>query len=432
MITILISAAVRVLLISKVMVTLNSAQFSLGKRLLATGLITLTLGSVGCTTQPNAPEQTDEIAPSATSPEGSAPDDSLEVVTTILPITQFTLAVAGDRAEVTQLLPVNIDPHAYQAKPGDIQAIATADVLVKNGLGLEFYLDDAIANAGNPNLAVIDSSAGIATFDLEFEGDGHNHGSATDDDHAHDHDQTEKTPADTEGSEPQSAASHQHAHGDIDPHIWLDPKRAIQQVENIRDGLIAADPAGAEVYTANAAAYIDQLQALDAEIAERLAPYSGQTFISFHDFAAYFADSYGLEVAFLVDVPAENPAPEDLRRIIDVTTAENIKAFLTEPQAGADAFASLSKDLNVQVGTFDPIAVGSTAALDPDYYLATMRQNVANLEAAFGAQRQSRGLSWTSPAIAFPTFRPRTQPGLLTASADVQINLIHREAIRVP
>jgi zinc transport system substrate-binding protein len=75
-------------------------------------------------------------------------------------------------------------------------------------------------------------------------------------------------------------------HGEFDPHIWLDPKRAIEQVENIRDGLIAADPEGEAEYTANAEAFIAELEVLDADISEKLAPFAGQTFVVFHDFAS--------------------------------------------------------------------------------------------------------------------------------------------------
>ncbi len=125
-----------------------------------------------------------------------------------------------------------------------------------------------------------------------------------------------------------------HEHGEFNPHIWLEPKRAIQQVENIRDGLIAVDPAGTADYTANAAAYIAELEALDAEIAADLTPYVGKTFVAYHDFAPYFADSYGLKAEFLVDVPSENPSPKDVKKVVDLVEASNLKTLLTEPQAG--------------------------------------------------------------------------------------------------
>ncbi|NES01324.1 MAG: zinc ABC transporter solute-binding protein, partial [Symploca sp. SIO1B1] len=196
-------------------------------------------------------------------------------------------------------------------------------------------------------------------------------------DHAHDHDH------DHEEGEDKAEEGHHH-HGEYNPHVWLDPKRAIEQVENIRDGLIAADPEGEAEYTANAAAYIEELQELDAEITSTLQPYAGKTFVAFHDFAPYFAQSYDLEAEFLVDIPEENPAPGDVKRVTDAVEEANLKALLTEPQAGENTFAALAKDLNVEISTFDSLETGSPEALEPNYYIITMRQNVQDLVTAFG------------------------------------------------
>jgi zinc/manganese transport system substrate-binding protein len=323
----------------------------------------------------------------------------LTVMTTILPITQFTNAVVGDRAEVIPLMPTNVDPHDFQASPADVQAMVNADVLVKNGLEMEVFLDDLIANAENPDLVMIDSSEGIAVLSNE-EVEGHSHEKADDHDHdhshEHDHDHEEAGAA---------AADHDHAghhdHGEYNPHIWLDPKRAIQQVENIRDGMIAVDPEGEEIYTANAAAFIAELEALDAEITEQLAPFAGQTFVAFHDFAPYFAESYGLDAEFLVDVPTVNPAPEDVKRVMDTVQASNLKTILTEPTAGEDAFDAIARDLGVEVGMFNPIEVGGPEAVMPDYYLTTMRQNAANLAVSFEASTQQSWLPlWPTKPLA--------------------------------
>jgi zinc/manganese transport system substrate-binding protein len=314
-------------------------------------------------------------SPNAESPAAEAtPTETaeLQVVTTFLPITQFTKAVAGDRAEVTQLLPTNVGPHDYQAKPADVQRLAQADVLVQNGLEMESFLEDLVENAGNSDLQIIDSSQGIATLASDdigghAEGEEHGHGHADEADHADAANQAEAA----------------HEHGEFNPHIWLDPKRAIEQVENIRDGLIAADPAGEAIYTANAAAYIQQLKELDAEIASLLQPYVGKTFIAFHDFAPYFAQSYGLDVEFLVDAPEENPSPADIKRISDEVKESSLKTILTEPQAGEESLAALAEDLNVTISIFDPMETGDAQAIAPEYYLTIMRQNAESLITAF-------------------------------------------------
>jgi zinc transport system substrate-binding protein len=364
--------------------------------LLLISSVAIALGLGSCA----APSTTSE-AESPESEVAAAPEDPLQVVTTFLPITQFTTAVAGDRAEVVQLLPTNVGPHDYQAKPGDAQAIATADVLVKNGLEMEFFLDDMIQNAENADLVVIDSSEGIAT--LASAGDhGHDHAKEEGHDHAegeaHDHDHAEGE-AHAEGEE-HDHAGHSHAHGEFDPHVWLDPKRAIQQVENIRDGLITADPEGEAEYTANAAAFIAELEALDAEITEKLVPFAGQTFVVFHDFAAYFAESYGLESQFLVGIPEENPSPEDVKRVMETVQAQGLKTIMTEPQVEATTFEAIANDLDINVSVFDPVATGDSDAVQPDYYLTTMRQNVENLVSSFEASDQAWLPLWVPQPVA--------------------------------
>ncbi|MEM1255475.1 MAG: zinc ABC transporter substrate-binding protein [Cyanobacteria bacterium P01_H01_bin.21] len=366
----------------------------------------VTLG--GCTTAPT--DTTSEAEPSAV-----ASEDALQVVTTFLPITQFTKAVAGDRVEVVQLLPTNVGPHDFQAKPSDIQAVANADVLVKNGLEMEFFLDDMIENAENSDLVTIDSSEDIVALASDgghdhgdehaHDEEGHDHGDEHHDhsEEGHDHGEEEHAHAEAEGhdhgEEAAHADAHGHAHGEFDPHVWLDPKRAIEQVENIRDGLIAADPEGEAEYTANAAAFITELQTLDADITEMLSPFAGQTFVVFHDFAAYFASSYGLEAEVLVGLPEENPSPDDVKRVVDTVQAEGLKTIMTEPQAGESSFKAIAQDLSIGVSEFDPLEVGSTEALQPDYYLTTMRQNAENLASGFGASTQSWHPFWAPQPV---------------------------------
>lgn len=340
----------------------------------ALGLVLLTLGLItSCGTSQSTGGNTATSSPAASSPATSSPATSspatgtvsdskkLQVVTTFLPMTQFTRAVAGDRAEVNQLLPPGAEPHDYQAKPEDVQRLAKAQVLITNGLGMENFLSSTIKNANNPNLKIVDSSRGVPTIKSEEVAG----------EHAHDH-----------GNEPHANESG-HEHGEFNPHIWLDPKRAIRQVENIRDALIAADPEGKAIYTANATQFIGDLKTLDAEIAAALQAYSGKTFIAYHDFAPYFAQSYRLKAEFLVDVPEENPTPADVKRVMQTAQASNLKTLLTEPSVGAEAFATVAADLKVRVSVFNPLETGNLDAMQPQVYLQTMRQNLQNLKSAF-------------------------------------------------
>ncbi|WP_341885920.1 zinc ABC transporter substrate-binding protein [Synechococcus sp. UW140] len=281
-----------------------------------------------------------------------------KVLTTFMPISLFTKAVAGNCAEVQALIPANSGPHDFQAKPADLNALRQAKVLVKNGLGMEGFLGKLIASADNKDLLVIDSSRGITTLDSPAE----------------------------EGHAEEAHSSHSHSnHGEVNPHIWLDPLRAVSQVENIRDGLVKADPSCAASYRRNAATYIAKLQTLNAEISNQLNPYQGKTFVAFHDFAPYFANRYKLKADFLVDVPELNPSPADLMRVAADVKRSQLKALLSEPQEGGRSFNALAKDLGVKISVFDPMETGSVqASQNPATYFKVMRSNVADLIKAFG------------------------------------------------
>lgn len=205
--------------------------------------------------------------------------------------------------------------------------------------------------SGNPRLLVIDSSRSVATLP-------------------------------SPGHHP--AARHDHGHAAVNPHIWLDPLRAVQQVEAIRDGLIQADPGCAAGYRRRAAAYTAQLRQLHRDLARQLRPYAGQTFIAFHDVAPYFAQRYNLRADDVVDVPEINPSAADLQRVSAAVKASQLRALLSEPQQGRRSFNALAEDLGVKISVFDPLETASeTAARDPATYLMVMRRNVAELGRTF-------------------------------------------------
>ncbi|NJK29129.1 MAG: zinc ABC transporter solute-binding protein [Acaryochloris sp. RU_4_1] len=347
------------------------ALHKIGRSFSVVLISTMVMGLSSCTSPPS-----EESPGSPTHSRGK-----LQIVTTFLPITNFTKAVVGDRAQVTQLLPNTTGPHDYQTKPEDIRKLTQANILVENGLEMEVFLEDVVKNANNQQLKIINSSEGVATISSKA-----NHPAEQDHPEAKHNAQEENH---SEAADPDHQAERAHEHGEANPHIWLDPKRAIQQVENIRDGLIAADPEGQSTYTANAAAYIEQLKQLDQAFAEQLKPYAGKTFVTYHDFADYFAQSYDLKVEYLVGIPEENATPEDVKRVITAVQSSHLKTLLTEPQVTGSPFTALAKDLKVKIGNFDPLETGGAESLAPEYYLKAMRNNLKNLTTAFGQSAQS-------------------------------------------
>ena len=301
----------------------------------------------------SVPLLTMAVACSSTEPAKTSYAEQLEVVTTILTSTLFTKAVAGECANVTSLLPVGADSHAYQARPQDVASLGKAQVLVINGLGMESFLEPVLKGAENKELITIDSSAGIKPLEMEEE-----------DDHAHHHDHDH--------------GHHHHGHGDeaVNPHVWLDPTLAAKQVENIRDGLMKADPSCADGYRNRADAYIAKLQELDGELATQLAPFKGRTVVSFHEALPYFPRRFGLSDEALVTLPEDQPSPADVQRINKVLKDNKIAGVLTEPGGGSAALQSLATDLNLRLEVFDPLElVPEAAKRTPELYIEVMRSN---------------------------------------------------------
>lgn len=260
----------------------------------------------------------------------------------------FTKAVAGESAKVEILVPPGTEVHEYQATPANVSAIATANVLVKNGLGLEEFLDDTVKNAGNSQLKQIDASSGIQAL---------------------------------EAISPvvNTALEAQHEHKAGNPHVWLDPLLAKQQVANIRDGLIAADGKNKATYQANATAYIQQLQALDKEFKQRLQQYPNCTFVTFHDAYPYLAKRYQLKQVAVVEIPEDQLSPQDVQRAIAAVKQYKVKALFGEPGVDNKLLKSLSQDLNLTLRPLDSLEKGST---DPQHYFTAMKANLQTLESA--------------------------------------------------
>ncbi len=278
----------------------------------------------------------------------------LQVATTVLPVTLFTLAIAGDCADVTPLIPPQSGPHDLPITPAALAVLQRARVLVQNGLGLDTFLDRLMASAGNPQLRIIDSSRGVATL--------------------------------SDGSEPRHAhnVGRETSRAGVNPHIWLDPRRAMQQVQSIRDGLIAADPSCAAGYSQRAQQFIAELRKLDAKLEQKLKPYRGKTLVVLHDVSPYFAQRYQLRQAFLVRIPELNPTPQDMQRVSRIIQQAGVKSILTEPGQSKQSVMALAHDLGLSIGVFDPLET-STAQLarDPQTYIAVMQANAAAVTAAF-------------------------------------------------
>jgi ABC-type Zn uptake system ZnuABC Zn-binding protein ZnuA len=228
----------------------------------------------------------------------TAPNDgALDVVASVSFLADIAQNVAGGRFEVRSLVPLETDPHSFEPTPSDLAEVAGADLVIVNGGGLEGPLLQTMENAGG-GATVVDASAGLES----------------------------RRPR--PGEPPLEEAG-------TDPHFWLDPTLTKTYVQNVRDAFAAADPAGAAVYAANAAAYTGELDRLDAWIGEQIAQIApaDRKLVMNHDSHGYFADRYGLAIVGTV-IPGvgtgESPTAQQLADLTETIRSSGAKAIFVE------------------------------------------------------------------------------------------------------
>lgn len=268
--------------------------------------------------------------------------------------------VAGDRLLIETLAPLGLDPHSFEPAPQDVARIANSQALIVNGFGFEKWLQETLDNAGGQRV-VITASAGLVSRQPGA---------------------TELIEAD-EGHE--TGEAHDHEEGD--PHFWLDPVQALAYVENIRAGLSQADPAGREVYAANAAAYSAELRALDSFIAQQMAPIPPQhrQIVTNHESLGYFADRYGLQIvgAIIPSVSSgSSPSAQQMAQLIERIKQTGVRAIFLE--TGADA--KLARQIAQETGVVVVSDLYTHSITPPDgpapTYVQMMRHNAQTIARA--------------------------------------------------
>ncbi|MEL7465527.1 MAG: zinc ABC transporter substrate-binding protein [Pseudomonadota bacterium] len=321
------------------------------------------------------------------------------VVTDIAAVHSIASAVMTGVGEPTLILQPGTSPHGYAMKPSEAEALAGADLIFWIGHGLTPWLEQAIETIGADAKAVAMMDAkGMrllefregATFEAHDHGDheqdhaakddhaghdhdDHDHGEHKHDDHDHaeskhdDHDHAGHKHGDHDHDEHKHDEhahgddghdDHAHGAGEKDPHVWLDPANGRAMAAAIGAVLTEADPANAALYAANVAAFSAKMESLEAELAPKLAPISGEPFVVFHDAYHYFEARFDVEAVGAISVSdAASPGPariEEVRALIETAGAACV---FSEPQFNASLVDRLTEGTGAKTGVLDPHGV---------------------------------------------------------------------------
>ena len=292
--------------------------------LLSLLLVLSMLAGCGGNTQAPAPQSASESsaspAPVTAPAQDSAPEaKKLSVVTTIFPEYDWVRQIAGDNTdniELTMLLDNGVDLHSYQPTVDDIVRISECDLFIYVGGESDEWVEDALREAVNKDMAVINllDVLGDAVKEEEvvegMQEDEHDHDHEDHEDHDHDDHDDHEDHDDHDHDHEEHEHHHEEGEVEYDEHVWLSLKNAAVLCQEIADRLGAIDPANKDAYAANAAAYIGKLNALDAqyEAAVSAAPRKTVLFGDRFPFR-YLTDDYDLNYyAAFVGCSAETEA----------------------------------------------------------------------------------------------------------------------------
>ena len=266
----------------------------------------------------------------------------ITVVATTTQLQDFARNVAGSRAEVVGLLDPAVDPHDYEPRPSDVDAVARAQVVVKNGLRLDDWVDRIVESAGG-EATVVTATAGI---------------------------------------EPASSG---------DPHVWHDPRNAVRMVRTIADALAIADPPSAPIYRTNARRYVARIEALDRELERRVARVPGERrkLVTDHDAFGYLARRYGITVVGAILPSLSTAAEPSARSVVELASTirrQGVRVIFSETSLDPRLAREIADEAGARVDdglygdTLGP--AGSPGAT----YIGMMRHNVARMVVGFTAR----------------------------------------------
>jgi len=287
---------------------------------------------------------------------GGGDDGRLQVLASFYPLQYVVEQVGGEHVDVSNLTPPAAEPHDLELAPAQVRSIGDADLVVYLS-GFQPAVDEGIEQRAPQHVVDAAASAGLE----EHPGGEGEHAGETAEQHAEHADESDDG----------------HDHGPTDPHFWLDPTRLAAVGDAVADELSAIDPDHAADYAAGAEALTADLDALDTELAETLAPCAGATLVTSHEAFGYLAERYDLHQVGISGIdPEAEPSPARLREVGEIVEENGVTTLFFETLVSPKVTQTLADDLGVRTALLDPLESLAEGATD---YREVMESNLEAL-----------------------------------------------------
>jgi len=287
--------------------------------------------------------------------ESNVDNDKLTVYTTVFPVYDFVRNIGQDKVNLNYIIPPGVEPHDYEITPKVLKDIQNADLLIKNGLGIDNFVDKIESES---DLKIVTASEGITPLTYSEE-----------EEHDHDHDHEEEI-------------SDEHNHGEYDPHVWLDIDLAIKECTNIKDALIESDEENKEYYEENYNNYIKELENLNTKYNKELKNITKNDIIVSHDAYGYLCDKYDINQISITGISAnQEPSLSKISEISNYVKDNNIKYILFDGLVNPKVSQTIANEANIDTAILYSIDGLTKKDFDNNAsYVSLMEKNLETLK----------------------------------------------------
>lgn len=298
------------------------------------------------------------------------------VVVSIKPVHSLVAAIMQGVGEPQLIVDGVASPHTYNLRPSNARTLEKADLVFWVGPGLEAFLQKPLeALASKATVVELEDAKGLEKLPFREGGpfEAHDHG---EEGHGEHEGHAEEAGAHDHGND---HGHDDHEHGAYDTHLWLDPANAKAMAQEIETALITADAGNAAIYQANTKKLIDDIDALDTEIANTVKPVKDKPFIVFHDAYQYFEHRYGVKTAGSITVSPETlPGADRVSQMQEKVRQLGATCVFAEPQFEPKLISVITEGTAAKSATLDPEA--ATLEPGPDLYFKLMRGIAGSLK----------------------------------------------------
>lgn len=328
--------------------------------------------------------------------EGSD-SEVIEIYTTVYPLQYFAQEIGEELVKVKSIYPPGADEHTYEPSQKDMIELADSDLFVYIGLGLEGFVEKAKNTLNNEHVIMLAAGEHIQ-FDQPHEdghgheelehseeehGDGHGTDEHADEEHAHEHG-TDEHADEEHAHENGSDDGHGHSHGDIDPHVWLDPLYSKQLAEAIKDQLIEFAPEHTDRFEQNYKELAGELDELHTAFSKTIKDAKHHEVIVAHSAYGYWEDRYGMKQLSISGLSTTNePSQKKLQNLISHGKDEELKYVLFEQNFQSRLAETVQKELGAEALRLHNLSVLTADDIENnETYFTLMKKNLDTLQTA--------------------------------------------------